>query len=70
VLSARRHINRYDIETKVFATVPGARQLSSELLAWYYPPCCHVNGESIETKVFAAKTQQVHKLRNLQMRCR
>jgi hypothetical protein len=38
-----------------FGTPHGSRELSSELLVWYYPPERHVNEENIETKGFATR---------------
>ncbi|MGD0401614.1 MAG: hypothetical protein ABSB66_00330 [Candidatus Acidiferrales bacterium] len=38
-----------------FGTPHGPRELSSELVVWYYPLCRHVNGENIETKGFATR---------------
>lgn len=35
------------------ATPHRPRELSSELVVWYYPPCHHVNGENINAKGFA-----------------
>jgi hypothetical protein len=38
-----------------FGTPHGSRELSSELVVWYYPPGRHVNDENIETKGFATR---------------